>query len=75
MRFAWRTETMALRDHIVAITKQSKHYFLYQADKGREYAPQSKDSYYLQLLSLEKDKALRDYWVTKQFSVIDAASV
>ena len=25
MRFAWRTETMALPDHKVAITKQSKH--------------------------------------------------
>ena len=25
MRFAWRTETMVLPDHTVAITKQSKH--------------------------------------------------
>ena len=30
MTFAWRTETMALPDHKVAITKQSKHRFRIQ---------------------------------------------
>ena len=50
MRFVWRTETMILPDHKVAITKQFKdcEALIQSYYQGSNYVLQSKDSHCLQ---------------------------